>query len=773
MKIRFTVPDSVNAKLKGYISRGIAALEVNDEGHLILTLTDGAVVDLGKVSGDDGVSCTHEWDGTVLRVTSASGTSEADLKGRDGRDGRDGIDGKDGYTPIKGVDYFDGKNGVDGKDGYTPVKNVDYFDGKDGVDGKDGYTPVKGKDYFDGANGKDGVSATHTWSGTVLTMTSASGTSSADLKGERGEPGAGLSISGSVATYFDLPNDLTLADAGEAYFVEADGKLYIWSGTAWPANGEGSQFKGDKGDPGKDGYTPVKGVDYFDGEDGYTPVKGKDYFDGKDGTSATHRWNGTVLEITSASGTSSADLKGATGDAGYTPQKGVDYFDGKDGQDGYTPQKGVDYFDGKDGASGKDGVSVTHSWSGTTLTVTSASGTSSADLKGEKGDTGEVDYSRLDGYLSKSVYDPQGKAQDIFKYVDDAVSEINPDKLTKPVPVAKGGTGATTVADARTNLDVPSNTALNTAYNKIISMGEQLVVNGDGFLGNNTNFNQMTFDGAQANNSGGSFTIALGSKLTVASNEYIAVKPDRKYTFSADMKSLNGLSTFNGFLGMYDVDKLQISDRNHIYLAGSTTKLARDLVAGDTVAYVEDLSGWKLQTYRHLISVWNYKNSKGYMYPTESYTRNFIDLLAPNYTPTAETFDYVNNKITLAKAYTGETIPKGTAVSQGGIGPTYKYAFYCKPTTEWQKFSGSYDGVDYSGGNIATKFSPGTAFVKINFLWNDNGAADQTWVTNISLLSVASDKDIPKTAADLNAPTVSQMNTAIANAIGAAIEGGY
>ena len=28
----------------------------------------------------------------------------------------------------------------------------------------------------------------------------------------------------------------------------------------------------------KDGYTPVKGVDYFDGEDGYTPVKGVDYY---------------------------------------------------------------------------------------------------------------------------------------------------------------------------------------------------------------------------------------------------------------------------------------------------------------------------------------------------------------------------------------------------------------------------------------------------------------------------------------------------------------
>ena len=44
---------------------------------------------------------------------------------------------------------------------------------------------------------------------------------------------------------------------------------------------------------------------------------------GKDGVSVTHSWNGTVLSVTSASGTSSADLKGAPG---YTPVKGVDYF---------------------------------------------------------------------------------------------------------------------------------------------------------------------------------------------------------------------------------------------------------------------------------------------------------------------------------------------------------------------------------------------------------------------------------------------------------------
>jgi hypothetical protein len=38
---------------------------------------------------------------------------------------------------------------------------------------------------------------------------------------------------------------------------------------------------------------------------------------------------------------------------------------------------------------GKDGISATHEWNGTVLTITSASGTSSADLKGDKGDKGD------------------------------------------------------------------------------------------------------------------------------------------------------------------------------------------------------------------------------------------------------------------------------------------------------------------------------------------------------------------------------------------------
>ena len=184
--------------------------------------------------------------------------------------GKDYFDGKDGYTPQKGIDYFDGQDGYtpvkgvdyfDGKDGYTPVKGKDYVDGKDGTsvtvsgvmesmddggintvffsdgkslevrNGKAGYTPQKGKDYFDGQPGKDGVSP-------VIEVNNIDG-------------GYGLNIKDASGT--------------KGFFVM-------------------------NGLPGEPGYTPQKGVDYFDGEDGYTPQKGVDYFDGqpgKDGTSVT------------------------------------------------------------------------------------------------------------------------------------------------------------------------------------------------------------------------------------------------------------------------------------------------------------------------------------------------------------------------------------------------------------------------------------------------------------------------------------------------------
>ena len=93
--------------------------------------------------------------------------------------------------------------------------------------------------------------------------------------------------------------------------------------------------KGEKGEDGLDGR---------DGENGRDGVDGKD---GENGTPVTHSWNGSVLTVTSASGTSSADLKGEKGEKGDRGEKGDT---GEKGESGYTPVKGTDYWSEDDKA---------------------------------------------------------------------------------------------------------------------------------------------------------------------------------------------------------------------------------------------------------------------------------------------------------------------------------------------------------------------------------------------------------------------------------------
>ena len=104
-----------------------------------------------------------------------------------------------------------------------------------------------------------------------------------------------------------------------------------------------------RGQDGVDGYTPVKGVDYFDGEDGKDGRDGVDGVDGKDGKDGVDGYT-PIKDVDYFDGVDGVDGKdGKDGVDGYTPIKDVDYFDGVDGVDGYTPVKGVDYFDGEDG----------------------------------------------------------------------------------------------------------------------------------------------------------------------------------------------------------------------------------------------------------------------------------------------------------------------------------------------------------------------------------------------------------------------------------------
>lgn len=117
-QIKYTDDSTSTFKItNGIDGVGISNAVINANKELVLSMTSGEVVNLGRVVG---------------------------------------IDGKDGYTPIKGIDYFDGKNGLDGK---TPIFKVDGGMLYIRYDEKESWTllgNIQGADGLDGVNGKDG-----------------------------------------------------------------------------------------------------------------------------------------------------------------------------------------------------------------------------------------------------------------------------------------------------------------------------------------------------------------------------------------------------------------------------------------------------------------------------------------------------------------------------------------------------------------------------------------------------------------------------------------
>jgi hypothetical protein len=236
------------------------------------------------------------------------------------------------------------------------------------------------------AEGTDGTSVTHSWNGTVLTITSASGTSSVDLKGENGKDGVdgkdGTSI--TVAESYESPDSY-----GKNMVVFSDGtQLYIRNGKDGENGSEGvgiSKVEQTTTST-EDGGSNVATVTLTNGNTSTFTVKngskGSDGSNGKDGVGIK-----SVVQTT----TSTAD--------GASNIITVTLTDDKTSQ--FMVTNGSK---GSAGTNGKDGTSVTHSWSGTTLTVTSASGTSSADLKGADGKDGKDGAVGATGNTGKSAY---------------------------------------------------------------------------------------------------------------------------------------------------------------------------------------------------------------------------------------------------------------------------------------------------------------------------------------------------------------------------------
>ena len=99
----YEFPPEAVLRLNGYVSRGVKAAEIDGRGHLLLTLTDGTVADLGSTVGPQG----------------AKGD-----KGDKGDTGAKGDKGDKGDTGNTGATGAQGVQGVQGEPGYSPTVTV-------------------------------------------------------------------------------------------------------------------------------------------------------------------------------------------------------------------------------------------------------------------------------------------------------------------------------------------------------------------------------------------------------------------------------------------------------------------------------------------------------------------------------------------------------------------------------------------------------------------------------------------------------------------------
>lgn len=241
----------------------------------------------------------------------------------------------------------------------------------------------------------------HSWNGTILTITSDSGTSSMDLKGGPGDIGprgpqgpAGIIVNPDGTINFngyateqyvndkvaELERDVELED----YYTK-DETLALIPDTSDFA----TKLYVDQAIEAID----IEDIDlsnYYTKSEVDAAIDYAKPEDGKDGQSATHSWNGSVLTITSASGTSSADLQGPQGPQGPAGPEGPQGPKGVDGTMTFSDltDEQKESLRGPQGEPGQDGISCIHYWTGSILTVGSAAGSSSANLLGPEGPQG-------------------------------------------------------------------------------------------------------------------------------------------------------------------------------------------------------------------------------------------------------------------------------------------------------------------------------------------------------------------------------------------------
>ena len=251
---------------------------------------------------------------------------------------------------------------------------------------------------------------------------------------------------------------------------------------------------------------------------------------------------------------------------------------------------------------------------------------------------------------------------------------------------------------------------------KNVSEIKNLVTNGFLEKNNNTNFTGLNYKN-------GFLTAIMSERKAGTSSELIKVNTNKKYFQSVTMKSDNQHSISYVGLNEYDIDKNEITIINIAFKKGSTTYLTQDLNNGDTEIHLQDASKLAYDNRNNNgIIVWNYKDSTGYQYPEETYSRNIYKSIIEK-----DNIDKENNVIKLKTPWNNGKIEKGTKLSQTGDGSTFNYGLLNgKPIdNNWKKYTNILTGEGSEVGNFS-QFKSGTRYVKLLWLMNYNSSANTT-----------------------------------------------
>ncbi|HIT11846.1 MAG TPA: hypothetical protein IAB58_03530, partial [Candidatus Pelethosoma merdigallinarum] len=240
-------------------------------------------------------------------------------------------------------------------------------------------------------------------------------------------------------------------------------------------------------------------------------------------------------------------------------------------------------------------------------------------------------------------------------------------------------------------------------------IAENLIINGYGEYGDNTNFSFFTYSPS------GYFSYA-GAKWGIAIDGYVPINPDYTYEEKMTMKTNKTNALYYAGFTAYDIDQHVISATYIMSVPNTLTALARDLNNGDMVVYLNNISNWSTSPlnpsfpdiYKGFI-FWNYQDSQGNIYPEETYSRNI-------FSPVFEFsgINKTNHMITLTSPWNHGTFKAGTKVSQSndGLAANYGLRLYQSISTNFTTYSNTINGLDHTYDSYHT-FPYGSRYIRL------------------------------------------------------------